>query len=157
MVDCKHERRRRGGEAVSRKKVNWEQRLTMIHKNQVALMQEYSGCTICIPADNRWDYAIPEMYRNFLNGFLFPRYEEYRGMPLLDHPQFGRLYLRWNAPCYALEDGQDEKYLCFNRKGEKFTVIITKCPKREGGNPSYFRFLPRVEEYTPRRKRKETE
>jgi hypothetical protein len=119
-------------------------------------MQEYSGCTICIPADNRWDYAIPEMYLNFQDGFLVHRCEAYRGMPLLDHPVFGRLYVRWAVPWYVLEDGDDEKYLCFNRKGEKFTVIITKCPKRDVGNPSYFRFLPKVEKYTPKRKKGKT-
>ena len=121
-----------------------------MERSQAALMREYSRTTLCIPADNRWDYAIPEMYLNYQDGFLMPRFEAYRGMPVYDHPMFGRLYLRWGVPYHALNPGEDEKILCFNRRGEKFTISILKCPEREGGNPSYFRFLPKVEKYTPK-------
>ena len=118
-------------------------------------MADYAGLTHYIPELNKWDYAIPEHYTNYCNGFLMPDFDEYRGMPLFDHPQFGRLYLRWNVPYYALKDGEKEKYLCFDRHGNKYTVVIAECPEQEGGNPSYFRFLPRVKKYTPRREKKE--
>lgn len=142
---------------MRKKKLDWYERNKLMEQSQAALMREYSGTTICIPADNRWDYAIPEMYLNYQDGFLVPHFEAYRGMPIYDHPTFSRLYLRWGVPYHALDPGEDEKILCFNRRGQKFTVSILKYPKRPEGNPSYFRFLPKVKKYTPKRKaRKDT-
>lgn len=134
-----------------RKKITPRERWKLMEQSQAALMREYGATTLCIPEDNRWDYAIPEMYLNYQDGFLMPRFEAYRGMPVYDHPMFGRLYLRWSVPVYALDPGEAEKFLCFNRWGQKFTISILKCPKREEGNPSYFRFLPKVEKYTSKR------
>ena len=124
-----------------------------ITRNQEALMAEYSRLTHCIPDLNKWDFAIPENYTNYQDGFLMPDFDRYRGMALFDHPMFGRLYLRWEVPYYALKAGEKEKYLCFDRHGNKYTVVITECPQQDGGNPSYFRFLPKVKKYIPRRER----
>ena len=85
-----------------------------------------------------------------------PDFVEYRrALPLFDHPQHGRLYLRWEVSSYKLKDGEREKYLCFDRHGQKYTVTILHCPEQEGGNPSYFRFLPKVKKYAPKRKARE--
>lgn len=126
---------------------HWEMIYNKIQHNQQKLMEEYAGITLCIPETNKWDYAIPENYTNFQNGFLWPDFESYHGAPIFDHPQFGRLYLRWEVPYYALENHETEKYLCFDRLGRKYTVIFTEA-QTENGNPSYFRFLPKVKKYT---------
>lgn len=125
----------------------WEMVYAKIQSNQQKLMVEYAEIAFCIPETNKWDYAIPENYTNFQDGFLWPDFESYRGAPIFDHPQFGRLYLRWEVPHYALEKHETEKYLCFDRHGGKYTVIFTQAPM-ENGNPSYFRFLPKVKKYT---------
>lgn len=123
-----------------------------ITRSQAALMREYADITIRIPESEKWDYAIPENYTNFQDGFLVPNYEAYRGAPLFDHPQYGRLYLRWEIPYYAQGEDEAEKYLCFDRRGGKYTVIIQRMVHMENGNPSYFRFLPKVREYSSKRK-----
>ena len=115
-------------------------------------MKEYSGVTICIPETKKWDYAIPENYYNYQDGFLFPRFDSYRGAPIIDHPQFGRLYLKWEVPYHALKENEKEKYLCFDRHGWKYTLIYEVVEGMDGGNPSYFQFLPKVEKYIPGRK-----
>lgn len=125
----------------------------VITRNQEALMAEYAGFTHYIPEVNKWDFAIPENYTNYQDGFLMPDFKEHRGMALFDHPKVGRLYLRWDVPYYALKEGEKEKYLCFDRHGNKHTVVIAECPQQEIGNPSYFRFLPRVKKYIPRQER----
>lgn len=122
-----------------------------ITRSQETLMAEHSGITICVPETEMWDYAIPENYTNYQDGFLMPNYDMYRGLPLFDHPQFGRLYLRWEVPYYARDVYEREKFLCFDRHGGKYTFIVTAAPCRETGNPSYFRFLPKVKKYTPKR------
>ena len=126
-----------------------------ITANKAALMAEYSANTIHIPDHDKWDYALPEMYLNYQDGFLFPVCDAYRGMPIFNHPDYGTLYLRWSVDWFNLSDGEKEKYLCFDRAGNKYTVVIQECPKLSGGNPSYFRFLPRVKRYTPKRPAKE--
>ena len=127
---------------------------TQISQNWAALMDEHSGVTICIPESHIWDYAIPENYTNYQDGFLWEDCERYRGKPLIDHPIHGRLYIRAEPPMYLLRDGEREKYLCFDRHGNKYTVIVLYVPDSEKaeGNPSYFRFLPKVKKYTPKRK-----
>lgn len=45
--------------------------------------------------------------------------------------------------------GEKEKYLCFDRKGSKYTVVIQEGAEQPNGNPSYFRFLPKVKQYKP--------
>ena len=126
-----------------------------ITRSQEALMAEYSAITICIPETEIWDYAIPENYTTYQDGFLMPDYDMYRGLPLLDHPQFGRLYLRWEVPYYARDTYERGKFLCFDRHGGKYTLTVTAAPCRETGNPSYFRFLPKVKKYTPKRHARE--
>lgn len=137
-----------------RKRVDYTDIFNKITSSQALLMKEYSAIEFCIPETVKWDYAIPENYTNFQDGFLWPDYEAYRGAPLFDHPHFGRLYLRWEVPTYAREEHEVEKYLCFDRHGKKFTVTILKVELMSEGNPSYFRFLPRVKKYTPKRRAK---
>lgn len=135
-----------------RKRVDYTEIFDKITSNQALLMKEYSEIDICIPETSKWDHAIPENYTNFQDGFLWPDYEAYRGAPLFDNPRYGRLYLRWEVPSYALEKNEAEKYLCFDRHGGKYTVTILKAGRMPEGNPSYFRFLPRVKKYTPKRR-----
>lgn len=131
---------------------------SQISQNWAALIKEHSAETICIPESHAWDYAIPENYTNYQEGFLWEDCERYRGKPLIDHPQHGRLYIRAEPPMYLLRDGEREKYLCFDRHGNKYTVVVLYVPEEEkkGGNPSYFRFLPKVKKYVPKRTGKET-
>lgn len=138
---------------MRRKKKDFAVIFALINSSQDALMREYSDVTICIPEMEKWDYAIPENYTNYQDGFLFPNFDSYRGAPIIDHPRFGRLYLRWEVPYFSKKENESEKYLCFDRHGGKYTVIIEKAAEDiEVGNPSYFRFLPKVKKYTPRRK-----
>lgn len=120
-----------------------------IQRSKSELIMEYSAITIRIPENNKWDYAIPAMYLNYQDGFLFPICDEYRGMPIFQHPEYGTLYLKWNVSWLNLTEGEKEKYLCFDRRGNKYTVIIEEGPEQPNGNPSYFRFLPRVRQYAP--------
>lgn len=136
-----------------KKKKDWQQIFSLIHHNQDALMAEYTENEIVIPETSKWDYAIPENYTNFQDGFLWPNFDMYKGQPIIDF--YGTiLYLRWEVPFFALKDWEKEKYLCFDRTGKKYTVTITEALMPDG-NPSYFRFLPRVKKYTPKRHRKE--
>lgn len=138
-----------------KRKRDYKAKFDLIRASQAALMAEYSGVTICIPETEKWDYAIPGNYTNYQDGFLFPNFDSYRGAPIFDHPRFGRLYIRWNVPYFSMEENEAEKYLCFDRNGGKYTVIIEKAVGGiTGGNPSYFRFLPKVKKYIPRRKKR---
>ena len=120
-----------------------------IHESKSALLSEFSKTIIRIANADKWDFAIPEMYLNYQDGFLFPICDEYRGMPLFRHPDHGVLYLRWDVDFFSLSEGEKEKYLCFDRHGNKYTVIIEDCAESSSGNPSYFRFLPSVRKYEP--------
>lgn len=134
---------------MKRKKTNddFAAQYAAITRSQNKLLHEYSGITLTIPEVEKWDYAIPEMYTNFQDGFLFPKHEAYKGMPIIQHPLHGVLYLRWEVPYYALQKCEKEKFLCFDRHGNKYTVVITECPEQKDGNPSYFRLLPKVKKY----------
>lgn len=134
--------------------IYFEKIYNQMQRNKAALIAEYSGTTLQIPNSDKWDYAIPEMYLNYQDGFLFPRCDIYRGMPLFILPDSTVLYLRWEVSYFNLLEGEKEKYLCFDRHGKKYTVTILDEPDLEGGNPSYFRFLPRVRKYEPKRKRR---
>lgn len=131
------------------REIRLERIFSQIEENKAALMAEYSKNTICIPDSDKWDYAIPEMYLNYQDGFLFPKCEAYKAMPLFILPDSTVLYLRWEVSYFNLMDSEREKYLCFDRSGNKYTIIIQETPQYETGNPSYFRFLPRVKRYTP--------
>lgn len=136
-----------------KKRLDWAALHEKISRNQETLIAEHSSITICIPELSAWDYAIPENYTNYQDGFIVPDFVKYRrAMPLFDHPRHGRLYFRWEVPFFLLKATEREKYLCFDRRGNKYTVIIQHCPEHEGGNPSYFRFLPKVKKYAPKRK-----
>lgn len=134
-----------------KKKKDYTEIWGIIERNHAALFKEYGGITHYIPETEKWDYAILENYTNYQDGFLMPDFESYKGMPIFDHPRFGRLYLRWDVPYYALAECEKEKYLCFDRHGNKYTISFTHAPMPHG-NPSYFRVLPKVKKYTPKRK-----
>ena len=129
---------------------HWEKVFSQIRRNQKALMDEYAEISISAPETMKWDYAIPENYTNYQDGFIFPDFESYRGAPIFDltrDPLIGEvLYLRWEVPYHVLEKHEAEKFLCFDRHGRKYTVLFTAAPM-EDGNPSYFRFLPKVKKY----------
>ena len=134
----------------------WEEIYAKIQLNQQKLIEEYAEITLCIPEENKWDYAIPDNYTNYQDGFLFPNYESHRGAPVFDFteqdPINEVLYIRWDVPWHVLAEHESEKYLCFDRHGRKYTVTITKSHGVDlTGNPSYFRFLPKVKKYQPRR------
>lgn len=120
-----------------------------ITKRKSELMADYSAIIIKIEDSDKWDYAIPEMYLNYQDGFLFPICDQYRGMPLFKHPEHGTLFLRWAVDWFDLTGREKEKYLCFDRSGKKYTVIIESQGEQSAGNPSYFRFLPKVKKYKP--------
>ena len=136
------------------REIRFEKIYNQMKRSKAALIAEYSANTITIPESEKWDYAIPEMYVNYQDGFLFPRCEGYRGMPLFLLPDSTVLYLRWEVSYFDLLEGEKEKYLCFDRRGKKYAVSILEEPQLETGNPSYFRFLPRVRKYEPKRKRR---
>lgn len=135
------------------REIRLERIYNQIEKNKATLMAEYSANTISIPDTDKWDYAIPKMYLNYQDGFLFPKCDAYKAMPLFILPDSTILYLRWEVSFFQLQDNEREKYLCFDRRGNKYTIIIQECPEQPEGNPSYFRFLPRVEKYRPKRRR----
>lgn len=138
-----------------RKKMEWDERTKLMDAGYAALFEEYSEHIIRIPEHSKWDFALPEMYLNYQDGFICPKnVESYRGMPLFVIP--GKvLYLRHTVNTYRLADNEAEKYLCFDRQNNKYTVIIEKSDGvKEHGNPSYFRFLPKVEKYLPKKQRK---
>jgi hypothetical protein len=131
---------------------DWAKIGEIIDRNHESLFEEYSETIITVSDDDKWDFAIPENYTNYQDGFLFPNSDSYRGQPIFNY-NGTILYLRWNVSIYALKDNEREKYCCFDRTGKKYLVVITKT-QTEGGNPSYFRFLPRVKKYERRRTEK---
>lgn len=135
------------------REIRLEKIYDQITKNKLALIAEYSETTIDILDSEKWDYAIPEMYLNYHDGFLFPKYDAYKAMPIFQLPDLTVLYLRWEVSYFNLQDGEREKYLCFDRNGKKYTVTVLDTEQDTSGNPSYFRFLPRVEKYTKQRYR----
>lgn len=138
---------------------HWERIYRQIRRNQEKLMQEYDEISIYIPEANKWDYAIPENYTNYQEGFLFPDFESYRGAPIFDFtgtdPINAVLYIRWDVPWHVLAEHEAEKYLCFDRRGNKYTVTIQKAHGLKE-NPSYFRFVPKVKKYIPHRAKETT-
>ena len=134
-----------------KRKIDYEKLYSLVTKSHEKLFTEYEENVMVYPESEKWDYAIPENYTNYQDGFLWEDCEAYRGKPLINHPVFGTLYLRWLVPYSYLKKDEKEKYLCFDRRGRKYTVIFTVCDLTEGGNPSYFKFLPRVKKYKKRR------
>lgn len=129
------------------REIRFEKLYNQIQKNKSDLIAQYSETIIRISDADKWDYAIPNMYLNYQDGFIFPRCDSYRAMPLFILPDGTTLFLRWEVDFFSLQDGEREKYLCFDRNGKTYTVIIEESHTEQTGNPSYFRFLPKVEKY----------
>ena len=121
-----------------------------IKENTARSISEYSETVISLPESRRWDYAIPENYTNYQDGFLWQDSEPYRGAPLLNY-NGEILYLFRILEWADLNDDEAEKYLLFDRHGRKYTFVTTREEQPESGNPSYFEFLPRVKRYAPTR------
>lgn len=121
-----------------------------IRKNTKRDLSEYSETIISMPESHRWDYAIPENYTNYRDGFLWQDEEPYRGKALMNY-NGTILYLFRILEMFDLNDDEAEKYLLFDRNGRKYTFVTTKEEQSESGNPSYFEFLPRVKKYAPTR------
>ena len=118
--------------------------------NLRAALLEYGKNVIALPESRRWDYAIPENYTNYRDGFLWQDSDPYRGKPMLNY-NGEILYLHRIIEYCDLADGEEEKYLLFDRHGHKYTFVTMTEEDQPGGNPSYFEFLPRVKKYTPTR------
>ena len=114
-------------------------------------VSEYSETVICLPESRRWDYAIPENYTNYRDGFLWQDNEPYRGKPMLNYN--GEILYLYRIMDYCfLSDAEAEKYLLFDRRGRKYVFVTMREETHdERGNPSYFEFLPRVKKYAPTR------
>lgn len=110
----------------------------------------YAETVIRLPESRRWDYALPENYTNYADGFLHQDGEPYRGKPLMNY-NGEILFLHRILEYCDLADGEAEKYLLFDRHGRKYTFVTMKEEDHPGGNPSYFEFLPRVKKYAPTR------
>lgn len=125
----------------------------LIDANIAALKQEYSDNVIVVPWSERWRYAIPSNYLNYQDGFLMPKCDAYRGMPMLNY-NGETLYLRLLMEYYRITDGYCEEYLLYDRHGNKYTFAVKEMTKDEEAmkdNPSYWEFVPRVEKYVRRR------
>ena len=110
----------------------------------------YAETVIRLPESRRWDYALPENYTNYLDGFLWQDSDPYRGKPMLNY-NGEILYLHRLLEYCDLANGESEKYLLFDRHGRKYTFVTMQEEDQPGGNPSYFEFLPRVKKYAPTR------
>lgn len=123
-----------------------------ITANQAAELAAYSENVIEVPEERRWDYAIPENYTNYRDGFLWQDEEPYRGMPMI-RCNGETLYL--HRTCSFSERGfdEDEKLLLFDRRGAKYVFVVKKAPVRIDENPSYFDFLKKVKQYDPELKK----
>lgn len=110
----------------------------------------YAETVIRLPESRRWDYALPENYTNYLDGFLVDDCDPYRGKPLLNYNGETLYFHRCFEYC-DLADGESEKYLLFDRHGHKYTFVTMEEEDQPGGNPSYFEFLLRVKKYAPTR------
>ena len=117
-----------------------------IGENMRALIDEYGETVIVVPGERRWDYAIPENYTNYHDGFLWQDGEPYRGMPMIRY-NGEILYLRWAVHWTVLDWDDDEKLVLFDRKGHKYTFTVKRLLDPDKPNPSYFDFLPKVKKY----------
>lgn len=112
-----------------------------------ALLAEYGENIIEVPAERRWDYAIPSNYTNYHDGFIVQDELPYRGMPMIRYG--GKvLYLRYAVPWIWLDPGEDEKLLLFDRDGKKYTFLVREQADKSQPNPSYFSFVLNVKKYT---------
>ncbi|MGE4354624.1 MAG: hypothetical protein AB7D36_11145 [Oscillospiraceae bacterium] len=107
---------------------------------------------IDIPDSRKWDYAIPENYTNYQNGFLWQDNIPQKGDPLMIY--CGEMLYFWHeANWIDLNPGEKEKYIAFKRNGEKVLIAIIAEPEAiTDGNPSYFDFITRVKKYVTMKK-----
>ena len=105
-----------------------------------------------IPDSRKWDYAIPENYTNYQNGFLWQDNDPRKGDPLMVYG--GETLYYWHeADWIELKPGEREKYIAFKRNGEKVLIVIMADPEAiADGNPSYFEFIKRVKKYVTTKK-----
>ncbi len=121
-----------------------------IRQNTASDIAEYSEHVISVSENRRWDYAIPDNYTNYQDGFLWQDSDPYRGKPLVNY-NGTILYLFRILEWGDLKPDEVEKYLLFDRHGRKYTFVTMREEEQPGGNPSYFEFLPRVKKYVPTR------
>ena len=115
------------------------------------LLAEYGENIISVPAELRWNFAIPQNYTNYHDGFIVQDELPYRGMPMICYG--GKvLYLRYAVPWVWLEPGEDERLLLFDRDGKKYTFLVMEQADKSQPNPSYFSFVPKVKKYTSKNK-----
>ena len=120
-------------------------------ENTARSIAEYAETVISVPESRRWDYAIPENYTNYRDGFLWQDEEPYRGLSLMNYNGV-ILYLYRILDFCDRADEEAEKYLLFDRQGRKYTFVTTREEHNDSeGNQSYFEFLPRVKKYAPTR------
>lgn len=122
----------------------------MVARSRNKLIAEYSETVITVPASERWNYALPQNYKNFQDGFLYQVVESHRGMPMLEYED-KILYLHRALDCFCEElQAFSECLLCFDRSGNKYCFRVLKDSLEEGViNPSYCEFIKRVKPYTP--------
>lgn len=137
---------------MMKSKFYFQRAYSHMQKNKEALAMEYGENVIIVEEGNRWEYAIPENYTNYQDGFLVPNEEWRKGMELLNY-NGEILYSRYVVKWFDLEECESEKHYLFDRKGRKYTFIVKKSPSPlTEGNPSYFEFIKRVKKYAPKRK-----
>ena len=113
---------------------------------------EYSANVIEVPEERCWDYALPENYTNYRDGFLWQDEEPYRGMPMVNY-EGKMLYLHRTCSFVELRFDEREKLMLFDRHGNKYLFIVKKAGVLLEGNPSYFDFLKKVKQYDPEKKK----
>ena len=117
-----------------------------------AEIAEYSANVIKVPEERRWDYAIPENYTNYRDGFLWQDEEPYRCMPMIQYD--GKvLYLHRSCSFAELGADEDENLMLFDRLGNKYLFVVKKAGVCLDSNPSYFDFLKKVKQYDQDKKK----
>ena len=117
-----------------------------------AEIAKYSENVIEVPEERRWDYAIPENYTNYRDGFLWQDEEPYRGMPMI---RYGGEVLYLHRACEFCEKrfDEDEKLMLFDRHGKKYLFIVKKAGVPMESNPSYWDFIKKVKQFDPETKK----
>ena len=114
---------------------------------------EYGKNTIRVKANERWNYAIPENYVNFQDGFIWQVVPSTRGMPIVNY-NGTTLYFYRNLSLTHYDQGLSEFLLLYDRNGNKYTFLVEATNDAEEYNPSYYEFIKNVKKYTPSLKTK---
>lgn len=132
-------------------------RIKYIVANNAAEIVAYSENKIIVSSADAWDYAIPENYTNFHDGFLYMTVQIQRGDPILNYK--GEILYFHRELSYSLIPKEYRSVLLvFDRHGKKYAFCTLQDDDvPDSGNPSYFRFLPRVRKYAPSLQTKLTE